>query len=41
MIQNMVDGKWDSTGLARMLADPTARAARLNDIIAYIGANKF
>ena len=41
MIQNMVDGKWDTAGLARMLADPTARAARLNDIITFLDTNKF
>jgi len=41
MIQNSVDGVWDGPGLARLLADPTARAARLNEIIAFLEANKF
>ena len=41
MIQNAVEGKWDGPGLAKLLADPSARAARLDDIIAFIEANKF
>jgi peptidoglycan-N-acetylglucosamine deacetylase len=41
MIQNMVDGKWDTSGLARMLADPATRAARLSDIITFLDTNKF
>ncbi len=41
MIQNAVDGKWDSKGLARMLADPAARAARIKDIVAFLDKNKF
>ncbi|MGO8839994.1 MAG: polysaccharide deacetylase family protein [Methyloceanibacter sp.] len=41
MIQNAVDGKWDGAGLAKLLADPAARAARLNDVIAFLDTNKF
>ena len=41
MIQNAADGKWDGRGLARLLADPAARAARLNDIVAFLETNKF
>jgi peptidoglycan-N-acetylglucosamine deacetylase len=41
MVQNMVDGKWDTAGLAKMIADPAARAARINDIINFLETNKF
>lgn len=41
MIQNSVDGKWDGPGLARLLANPALRQARLNDILAFLEANKF
>jgi len=41
MVQNMADGKWDTAGLAKMLADPAARAARVNDIITFLDSNKF
>ena len=40
MIQNSVEGSWDGAGLARLLADPALRAARMKDIIAFIDANK-
>ena len=36
MIQNAVEGEWDGPGLARLLADPTAREARLNEIVAFL-----
>jgi cellulose synthase/poly-beta-1,6-N-acetylglucosamine synthase-like glycosyltransferase/peptidoglycan/xylan/chitin deacetylase (PgdA/CDA1 family)/spore germination protein YaaH len=41
MIQNAVEGKWDGAGLAKLLADPSARAARLNDIVTFLETNKF
>ncbi len=41
MIQNAVEGKWDGPGLAKLLADPAARAARLDDIVAFLETNKF
>ncbi len=41
MIQNVFDGHWDGPGLARFLADPAARADRLNKIIAVLESNKF
>src|SRR4029079_16624782 len=41
MIQNAVEGEWDGPGLARLLANPTAREARLNEIVAFLGKNKF
>jgi peptidoglycan-N-acetylglucosamine deacetylase len=39
-IQNSVEGSWDSAGLARLLADPARRAARMQEIIAFLEANK-
>jgi hypothetical protein len=41
MIQNAVEGKWDGAGLARLLADPQARAARIDEIVAFLEDNKF
>ena len=41
MIQNAVEGKWDGAGLARLLADPAARAARIDEIVAFLETNKF
>jgi cellulose synthase/poly-beta-1,6-N-acetylglucosamine synthase-like glycosyltransferase/peptidoglycan/xylan/chitin deacetylase (PgdA/CDA1 family) len=41
MLQNSVDGKWDGPGLARLLADPAERGARLKDIVDFLAANKF
>ena len=41
MIQNMADEKWDGPGLAKLLADPEARHARLRDIVAFLEVNKF
>ena len=41
MIQNSVDGNWDGAGLAKMLADPAARAARVKDIVTFLETNKF
>ncbi len=41
MIQNATDGNWNGPGLAKLLADPVARAARLKDILAFITTNKF
>ena len=41
MIQNAADEKWDGNGLARMLADPAARAARIDDILDFLNKNNF
>jgi peptidoglycan-N-acetylglucosamine deacetylase len=41
MIQNAVEGKWDGRDLARLLADPAARQARVRDIITFLSVNKF
>jgi cellulose synthase/poly-beta-1,6-N-acetylglucosamine synthase-like glycosyltransferase/peptidoglycan/xylan/chitin deacetylase (PgdA/CDA1 family) len=40
MIQNAVEGKWDGPGLARLLADPAARSARIDDIVAFLQSHK-
>ena len=41
MIQNAVEGKWDGAGLARLLANPEARTARIDDIVSFLQSNKF
>jgi peptidoglycan-N-acetylglucosamine deacetylase len=41
MIQNSVEGSWDGPGLARLLADPARREARIRDIVTFLDANKF
>ncbi|MDB5393671.1 MAG: glycosyl transferase [Rhodospirillales bacterium] len=41
LLQNSVDGNWDGAGLARLLADPVARAARLADIVAFLEKGGF
>ncbi|QAY96650.1 polysaccharide deacetylase [Methylovirgula ligni] len=40
LLQNSVDGKWDSVGLAKWLADPVKRAARLKEIIDFLDFNQ-
>ena len=40
LLQNSVEGKWDGAGLARWLADPAKRAARLKQIIEFLEFNK-
>jgi peptidoglycan-N-acetylglucosamine deacetylase len=40
VIQNAVDGKWDGSGLARLLADSAKRTARLAEIVEFLDANK-
>ncbi len=39
MLQNATDGKWDGPGLARLLADPAKRQARLDKLVAFLQAN--
>jgi cellulose synthase/poly-beta-1,6-N-acetylglucosamine synthase-like glycosyltransferase/peptidoglycan/xylan/chitin deacetylase (PgdA/CDA1 family) len=39
MLQNAADGKWDGPGLARLLADPAKRQARLAGLVAFLQAN--
>jgi hypothetical protein len=39
MLQNATDGKWDGPGLARLLADPAKRQARLASLVAFLQAN--
>ncbi|MGC2409405.1 MAG: glycosyl hydrolase family 18 protein [Methyloceanibacter sp.] len=41
MIQNAVEGEWNGKGLAKLLADPAARAARIQEIMAFLDQNKF
>ena len=41
MIQNAVQDKWDGNGLARLLADPAARAARIEEIVGFLDKNNF
>ena len=41
MIQNAAGGQWDGTGLAKMLADPAARAERIEQIVAFLDKYKF
>jgi peptidoglycan-N-acetylglucosamine deacetylase len=40
LLQNSVEGKWDSAGLAKWLADPAKRAARLKEIIDFLDFNE-
>ena len=41
MVQNAVDGRFDGNDLARFLADPAARSARIRAMKAFLEANKF
>jgi poly-beta-1,6 N-acetyl-D-glucosamine synthase len=41
MIQNASGGKWNSAALVKMLADPAARAKRIQDIVALLDKYKF
>ncbi|MFA5902246.1 MAG: glycosyl hydrolase family 18 protein, partial [Hyphomicrobium sp.] len=40
MLQNATDGKWDGPGLARLLADPAARKARIDSLVAFLETNE-
>lgn len=41
LLQNAQDANWDGPGLARVLADPALRQARIAQIVAFIAANHF
>ena len=41
MIQNAVEGQWNGVRLARLLANPTARAARIKDLVGFLETNRF
>ena len=41
LLQNAANTQWDGAGLARMLADPATRQARIAQIVAFLQANKF
>jgi cellulose synthase/poly-beta-1,6-N-acetylglucosamine synthase-like glycosyltransferase/peptidoglycan/xylan/chitin deacetylase (PgdA/CDA1 family) len=38
LLQNAVGGAWDGAGLARMLADPAMRQARISEIVGFLAA---
>lgn len=40
MLQNSIDGKWEGDNLARFLANPEQRKARLAEIVAFLSANQ-
>jgi cellulose synthase/poly-beta-1,6-N-acetylglucosamine synthase-like glycosyltransferase/peptidoglycan/xylan/chitin deacetylase (PgdA/CDA1 family)/spore germination protein YaaH len=40
LLQNAVNSNWDGPGLARMLADPATRQARIAQIVAFLAANR-
>ncbi|MEO8999217.1 MAG: glycosyl hydrolase family 18 protein, partial [Rhodanobacter sp.] len=40
LLQNAVNGNWDGKGLARMLADPATRQARVAQIVSVVAANR-
>ena len=40
MLQNAVDGHWDGAGLARLLADPAARQARIAQLCSFLDNHK-
>ncbi|MCU6455836.1 glycosyltransferase [Sphingomonas sp. A2-49] len=40
MIQNVLNGDWDSKGTASLLADPRARAAFLDRLVPWLAANR-
>jgi cellulose synthase/poly-beta-1,6-N-acetylglucosamine synthase-like glycosyltransferase/peptidoglycan/xylan/chitin deacetylase (PgdA/CDA1 family)/spore germination protein YaaH len=39
LLQNAANATWDGPGLARMLADPATRQARIAQIVAFVGSN--
>ncbi|WP_426699707.1 glycosyltransferase [Rhodanobacter sp. Col0626] len=41
LLQNAVDANWNGPGLARMLADPALRKARIAQIVVFLAANHF
>jgi cellulose synthase/poly-beta-1,6-N-acetylglucosamine synthase-like glycosyltransferase/peptidoglycan/xylan/chitin deacetylase (PgdA/CDA1 family)/spore germination protein YaaH len=41
LLQNAVGGNWDGAGLARMLANPATRQARIAQIVAFLAAHRF
>ncbi|MDE2308373.1 MAG: glycosyltransferase [Xanthomonadaceae bacterium] len=40
LLQNAADSVWDGPGLARLLADPARRQARIAQIVDFLAANK-
>jgi spore germination protein YaaH len=41
MVQNLSGGKWDGDGLAKLLADPKARGALIQNLKTFLDRNKF
>ena len=41
LVQNAVDGQWNGNGLAKLLADPAARSARINELKTFLETNQF
>lgn len=41
LLQNALDGNWDGEGLARMLADPATRQARITEIVSFLAEHHF
>lgn len=41
LLQNATDGNWDGPGLARMLADPDMRQARIQQLVDFLAAHHF
>lgn len=41
LLQNAANTQWDGPGLARMLADPALRQARIAQIVSFLAANRF
>ena len=41
MVQNFSDDRWDGDGLARLLANPTARAALIQNLKTFVDQNRF
>ena len=41
LLQNAANTQWDGPGLARLLADPAQRHARINAIVGLLAAHRF
>ena len=41
LLQNAVNNRWDGAGLARLLADPAKRRARISQIVGILAAYRF
>ncbi|PWK91997.1 glycosyltransferase [Fulvimonas soli] len=41
LLQNAANAQWDGAGLARLLADPARRRARISEIVGFLAAHRF